>query len=103
MKNNFTKQSKAVIQNFRLAIILFSVFVAENSFAQSTTAIGTAKVWATVDGVEIEGVVQDPSAQVSDLQIACVFEYTEGDSFITAGAGIQEAIAAIKIKTSNRF
>lgn len=96
MRNNFTKQSKAVIQNFRLAIILFSVFVTGTAFAQSTTAIGKAKAWGTVDGIAIEGVVQGPSAQVSDLQIACVFEYTEGDIFTTAGEGIQKAIAAIK-------
>jgi len=49
--------------------------------AQETTPVGTAKVWGTVDGIQIEGVVQGPSAQVSDLQIACVFEYTEGDIF----------------------
>jgi len=96
MKNNFTKQSRAVIRNFRLAIIIFSVFVTGNAFAQSPTEIGTAKVWGKVDGIVIEGVVQDPSAKISDLQIACVFEYTEGDIFTTAGEGIQEAIAAIK-------
>lgn len=62
MRNNFTKQSNAVIRNFRLAIIIFSVFVTGTAFAQSTTAIGTAKVWGTVDGITIEGAVQDPSA-----------------------------------------
>lgn len=46
-----------------------------------TTAIGTSKVWGTVDGMAIEGLVQGPSAAVADLQIACVFEYTEGDIF----------------------
>lgn len=96
MRNNFTKQSNAVIRNFRLAIIIFSVFVTGNAFAQSTIAIGTAKVWGTVDGITIEDAVQDPSAQVSDLHIAYVFEYTEGDIFSTAGEGIQEAIAVIK-------
>lgn len=45
------------------------------------TAIGTKKVWGTVDGVTIEGLVNGPSAAVADLQIACVFEYTEGDIF----------------------
>lgn len=46
-----------------------------------TTAIGTSKVWGTVDGIAIEGLVQGPSAAVTPLQIACVFEYTEGDIF----------------------
>ena len=45
MKNNFTKQSIAAIQNFRLALIVFAVFVTGTAFAQNTTAIGTAKVW----------------------------------------------------------
>lgn len=49
--------------------------------AEVKTAIGTKKVWGTVDGVTIEGLVNGPSAAVADLQIACVFEYTEGDIF----------------------
>lgn len=81
MKNNFSKRSKSAIQRFRLVLIIFSVCLTGTAFAQSTTAIGTAKVWGTIDGIAIEGVVQGPSAQVSDLQIACVFEYTEGDIF----------------------
>ncbi|WP_083724198.1 M17 family peptidase N-terminal domain-containing protein [[Flexibacter] sp. ATCC 35208] len=48
---------------------------------QTTTAVGTTKAWGKVDGVTIEGLVQGPSATVADLQIACVFEYTEGDIF----------------------
>lgn len=60
-----------------VSITLFTI----NSYAQQTTAIGTSKVWGTIDGIAIEGVVQGPSAQVSDLQIACLFEYTEGDIF----------------------
>lgn len=67
--------------NFSVAMIIFSVFFTGTAFSQTTTAIGTAKVWGTVDGIAIEGVVQGPSAQVSDLEIACVFEYTEGDIF----------------------
>lgn len=49
--------------------------------AEVKTVIGTKKVWGTVDGVTIEGLVNGPSAAVADLQIACVFEYTEGDIF----------------------
>ena len=49
--------------------------------AQQTTAVGTTKAWGKVDGVTIEGLVQGPSAAVADLQVACVFEYTEGDIF----------------------
>lgn len=60
-----------------VSITLFTI----NSYAQQTTAVGTSKVWGTIDGIAIEGVVQGPSAQVSDLQITCLFEYTEGDIF----------------------
>lgn len=44
-------------------------------------AVGTSKVWGTVNGVAIEGLVQGPTAAVAALQVACVFEYTEGDIF----------------------
>ncbi len=46
-----------------------------------TTPIGTHTVWGTVHGIEIEGMVQGPSAQITPLQVACVFEYTEGDIY----------------------
>ena len=82
MKNNNIPPSKLNLRKMRIAIIIFSVFITGSvAFAQATTAIGTARVWGTVDGVAIEGVVQGPSAQVSDLQVACVFEYTEGDIY----------------------
>ncbi|MGM9478875.1 M17 family peptidase N-terminal domain-containing protein [Pedobacter sp. GSP4] len=81
MKKNFTKRSAPASLIIRTAIIIFSVCFAGTAFAQTTTALGTAKVWGTVDGIAIEGIVQGPSAQLSDLQIACVFEYTEGDIY----------------------
>ncbi|NML41928.1 peptidase M17 [Chitinophaga sp. G-6-1-13] len=46
-----------------------------------TTPVGTAKVWGKIDGMSIIGLVQGPSAAVAPLQVACVFEYTEGDIF----------------------
>lgn len=66
---------------------IFTVFVLTTSAtsffsAQTTetkTAIGTTTTWGTVDGVSIIGLVQGPSAATTDLQIACVFEYTDGD------------------------
>ena len=87
MKNNFTQHSRLAIQKMKIAMIIFSVFVTGSAaFAQATTAIGTSKVWGTIDGIAVEGVVQGPSAQVSDLQVACVFEYTEGDIYNTPPA-----------------
>ena len=76
MKNNITKGSR-----FTFLTIFYLLCAGAPTFAQTTTALGTAKVWGTVDGIAIEGVVQGPSAQVSPLQIACLFEYTENDIF----------------------
>ncbi|MCI3937148.1 peptidase M17 [Chryseobacterium aahli] len=53
-------------------------------FAQTTvqtTPANTSKIWGKVDGIAIEGMVQGPSTEIAPLQIACVFEYTEGDIF----------------------
>jgi Cytosol aminopeptidase family, N-terminal domain len=44
-------------------------------------AQGTSRVWGTVDGVAFEGAVEGPSTMATPLQVACVFEYTEGDIF----------------------
>ena len=60
-------------------IFLFAVSMAVS--AQETTPPGTAKTWGTVDGIAIQGLVQGPSGAEAALQIACVFEYTEGDIF----------------------
>ncbi len=54
------------------------------TFAQTTTkttAIGTSKNWGSVDGISMIGLVQGPSSANAQLQVACVFEYTEGDIF----------------------
>ena len=53
------------------ALLLFTGFTL---FAQDT-------IWGKIDGVAIEGMVQGPSTEVTPLQVACVFEYTEGDIF----------------------
>lgn len=47
----------------------------------TTTAVGTSKNWGSVDGISMIGLVQGPSSAVAQLQVACVFEYTEGDIF----------------------
>lgn len=45
----------------------------------SLPVLGTKATVGTVDGVEIEVIVQSPSGQATPLQIVCIFEYTEGD------------------------
>lgn len=81
MKNNYLNQQQ--IRNaITAALLVFgSILNITALHAQQTTAVGTTKVWGNVNGVAIEGIVQGPSAQVSQLQIVCVFEYTEGDIF----------------------
>lgn len=44
-------------------------------------AVNTKEMLGKVDGIEIEAVVQSPSAQNTPLQVVCLFEYTEGDIF----------------------
>jgi hypothetical protein len=62
------------------------------AWAQSDTSsmvrmpIGTATIWGNVDGVAIEGMVQGPARAQTPLQVVCVFEYTEGDIFVSPPA-----------------
>ncbi|WP_367866621.1 M17 family peptidase N-terminal domain-containing protein [Pedobacter sp. WC2423] len=81
MKNNYLNQQQ-IRKGITTALLVFgSILNITALHAQQTTAVGTTKVWGSVNGVAIEGIVQGPSAQVSQLQIVCVFEYTEGDIF----------------------
>ncbi|WP_116788245.1 M17 family peptidase N-terminal domain-containing protein [Flavobacterium psychrotrophum] len=77
---NILSQLKTVHFSLVLALLLTTTLTAQ------TTAIGTSKVWGTIEGVAIEGLVQGPSTAKSDLQVACVFEYTEGDIYNTPPA-----------------
>lgn len=61
-------------------ILLLSAGLTNSAFAQNA-ALGSTTTWGKVDGVAINGLVQGPSAAKADLQVACVFEYTEGDIF----------------------
>lgn len=82
MESTLYKWSKPMRNRMAAGLVVLSLLLTGSVAAQqATTAVGTAKVWGTVDGVAVEGVVQGPSAQVSELQVACVFEYTEGDIF----------------------
>ncbi len=75
------------LRNFSLFLLLTFLFTGLNNTVSAQTAepkmaaLGSTVTWGKVDGVEINGLVQGPSAAVADLQVACVFEYTEGDIF----------------------
>ncbi|OQP48095.1 hypothetical protein A4H97_30145 [Niastella yeongjuensis] len=53
----------------------------ETTQSSTVTPFGTTKIWGKVDEIEYEGVVQGPSTQTTPLQVACLFEYVEGDIF----------------------
>lgn len=65
------------MKNFILSFIagLLSLTLA----AQNTTPVGTSKNWGSVDGISMIGLVQGPSSANAQLQVACLFEYTEND------------------------
>jgi hypothetical protein len=79
--------SKTYLFSFVLACILSSTTVKTFSQKKSNdttvkqTPVGTSKIWGQIDGINIEGMVQGPATEVAPLQVACVFEYTEGDIF----------------------
>lgn len=47
----------------------------------NTPPQGTSKVWGVLEGISITGLVEGPATADSQLQIACVFEYTENDIY----------------------
>ncbi|WP_436489641.1 M17 family peptidase N-terminal domain-containing protein [Chitinophaga sp. ARDCPP14] len=90
MRNYKRNGSLWVTKVRSLLPVIFALLLGTTAYAQQaatadttvkTTAIGTSKIWGKVDGIAIEGLVQGPSAAESPLQVACVFEYTEGDIF----------------------
>ena len=60
------------------SLLLFVVFTV-NAQVKDLPAVGTSTVVGKANGIAVEVKVQGPSAQETPLQIACVFEYTEGD------------------------
>ncbi len=63
-----------------------ALFFAVTSLQAADPAVGTKELLGKVDGLEIEAIVQSPSAQETPLQIVCLFEYTEGDIFTSPPA-----------------
>jgi hypothetical protein len=72
---------KLIIKNRSVKVLLFCILCGNIAKSFSQTPVGTSKIWGVVNGVSIEGIVQGPATEVAPLQVACVFEYTEGDIF----------------------
>lgn len=67
-----------------LAVSLLFLTSASPTTSQTSAplpSINTKETVGRVEGVDIEAVVQSPSAQDTPLQIVCLFEYIEGDIF----------------------
>ncbi|MFY0254172.1 M17 family peptidase N-terminal domain-containing protein [Chitinophaga sp. 30R24] len=58
--------------------LLFLFFHVE---AQSLPAVGASTIAGTINGITISATVQGPAEEKTPLQIACVFEYEEGDIY----------------------
>lgn len=73
------------IRSLRMLLLICVLVNGWRATAQDTasrvSAIGSSRIWGTVDGIQIEGLVQGPTGAVAGLQVACIFEYTEGDIF----------------------
>ena len=78
------------------------------------TPVGTSKIWGQIDGISIEGMVLGPATEVTPLQVACVFEYSEGDILISPPAppaelngmvNLDKALSGLitKIRRSGKF
>ncbi|MFB9076684.1 M17 family peptidase N-terminal domain-containing protein [Flavobacterium procerum] len=70
---------KYTIRKIILILLIFTGLT--TSVSAQNAALGSTTTWGKVDGVAVNGLVQGPSAAVAELQVACVFEYTEGDIF----------------------
>lgn len=78
MKTNKLTRTLATGILFSLSIGTAPLLAQEQ---QKLPAVGTSSIRGKIDGVSIETTVQSPSNEVTQLQVVCVFEYTEGDIF----------------------
>lgn len=61
--------------------MIASFLILASATSVALPSINTTELIGRINGIEIEAVVQGPSAQKTPLQIACLFEYVEGDIF----------------------
>lgn len=78
LKNTLSKS--LLIAGLAFSTLIFAQTTTTTATASvKTTAIGTSKNWGSVDGISMIGLVQGPSSADAQLQVACVFEYTDND------------------------
>lgn len=82
LKNTVSRLFIAIILVFSTATSAQATTTATTTAtAAKTTTVGTFKNWGSVEGISMIGLVQGPSSAETQLQVACVFEYTDGDIF----------------------
>lgn len=74
----YTLRKSLLIAGLAFSTLTFAQTTIASESAK-TTAIGTSKEWGSVDGIKMIGLVQGPSSADTQLQVACVFEYTDND------------------------
>jgi len=79
LNNNIRKYSCCVGIIVAILLNVSIVFAQENVVTNPPE--GTSKIWGYSDGVALIGLVEGPATAEVELQIACLFEYTEGDIF----------------------
>src|SRR6185437_2122460 len=80
-------KNKSTVTIFVITLVFAMVFVSSIISARKTLpALNTNELLAKIDGLNIEVIVQSPSAQVTSLQIVCLFEYQEGDIYTSPPA-----------------
>ncbi len=81
MKNTLKNTVNRLLIAATLAFSTVALAQTTTTSTTKTTAVGTSKNWGSVDGISMIGLVQGPSSADAQLQVACVFEYTDGDIF----------------------
>jgi hypothetical protein len=77
---NLTGKCHAAVFVVTTALLAFTTTrAAADATPPKLAAIGTQAKVGRVDGLTVEVKVQGPSTQQTPLQVACVFEYVEGD------------------------
>jgi hypothetical protein len=69
-----------------ISVLLVSAGPAGPGGSENVATTCTSKVWGKVDNVAVEGLVEGPSTTQTSLQVACVFEYIEGDIYLSPPA-----------------
>jgi hypothetical protein len=89
-RNDFTALRRRTARSLRVAVLVTLSGILGTSpahgAAASPAATGTEAQVGQRDGLTVSVKVQGPSMQQTPLQVACVFEYVEGDIFTSPPA-----------------